>query len=106
MRNAHQFEICRHLKHFEYTNCIRNATPTQIWTRFSNGQLSLAAQRSAVHNQRLSHQLSRLLSGEKLADWVPRFADLSELSPCFNTLTATVKSLRSTQLIEECQRSI
>lgn len=58
---------------------------------------------------------SRLLSKEKLAGWVPRFTDLAKHSPSFSTLTATVQSLqdalgsgrlRSTQIVEEYQRSI
>ena len=58
---------------------------------------------------------SRHLSREKLAGWVPHFADLEKHSPSFNTLTATVQTLRdalshghlrSTQLVEEYQRSI
>ena len=58
---------------------------------------------------------SRLLSREKLAGWVPRFTDLADHSPSFNTLTATVKTLRdalnhghlrSTQLVEEYHRFI
>ena len=58
---------------------------------------------------------SRLLSKEKLAGWVPGFADLSKHSPAFNTLTATVQSLqdelgvgrlRSTQVVEEYRRSV
>ena len=58
---------------------------------------------------------SRLLPREKLAGWVPYFPDLSSHSPSFNTLTATVQTLqdalvagrlRSTDLVEEYQRSI
>ncbi|KAL8786599.1 MAG: hypothetical protein Q9195_008156 [Heterodermia aff. obscurata] len=58
---------------------------------------------------------SRLLSREKLAGWVPPFTDLVEHSPSFDTLAATVQNLRdslnqghlrSTQLVEEYQRSI
>lgn len=58
---------------------------------------------------------SRLLSKERLAGWVPQFQDLSEHVPSFNTRTATIQSLqedlssgrlRSTQIIEEYQRSI
>ena len=58
---------------------------------------------------------SRLLSREKLAGWVPRFTDLDTHLPSFNTLTATVQTLRdalsrgdlrSTQLVEEYQRTI
>lgn len=58
---------------------------------------------------------SRLLSRERLAGWVPHFTDLAQHSPSFSTLTATVQTLqealssghlRSTQLVEEYQRSI
>ena len=58
---------------------------------------------------------SRHLSREKLAGWVPHFSDLATHSPSFNTLTATMQTLRealsqghlrSTQLVEEYQRTI
>ena len=58
---------------------------------------------------------SRLLPRERLAGWVPNFTDLSRHTPSFNTLKATVESLqaelgagslKSTQIIEEYQRSI
>ena len=57
---------------------------------------------------------SRLLPRERPAGWVPKFADLSTHIPSFNTLKATVESLqaelsagslKSTQIIEEYQRS-
>ena len=58
---------------------------------------------------------SRLLPKERLAGWVPKFSDLSRHTPSFNTLKATVESLqaelsagslKSTQIIEEYQRSV
>ena len=58
---------------------------------------------------------SRFLSREKLAGWVPQFTDLAKHSPSFDTLTATVVTLRdalsrghlrSAQLVVEYQRSI
>ena len=58
---------------------------------------------------------SRLLPKERLAGWVPNFADLSRHTPKFNTLRATVESLqaelsagslKSTQIIEDYQRSV
>ena len=68
-----------------------------------------------THALTASTPASKLLSKEKLAGWVPHFHDLSNHPPSFDTLTATVKSLRvelsagrlrSTQLVEEYQRSI
>ena len=61
-----------------------------------------------------STPVSRLLPKERLAGWVPKYPDLSRHTPSFNTLKATVEylqaelstgSLKSTQIIEEYQRS-
>ncbi|KAL8823961.1 MAG: hypothetical protein Q9191_005407 [Dirinaria sp. TL-2023a] len=62
-----------------------------------------------------STPVSQLLSKQKLAGWVPHFADLASHTPSFDTMTATVHflqealgtgCLQSTQLVEEYQRSI